>query len=394
MTKNFFTILILLLSVSFFACPPPPEVAEDPYNPGIVYSNDWRFITVFLDADNPVIDDTISIGVGSVNYNNSARALTPDISKPRLEYFEVCFSYGPDTVRSTWEIGRRANIDGVHRTFEGTDYSLTYAGGVTGGAILFAGWKEDKTLLAIGKLVKVDDEETTVIKSNSVHVTFEIFTLTAAASLDSSLSSFKTTSEQDMSIINAVIIHNAYNSGTGRASFPLYILPPGRTDIKANYEFKLAGNYVNKKYVYADWDDFKNSIIVASSGVTEKREARYPAGNGRYWYADYAVDTTTKVKITNNYEGGVLQNPVEFSINTENTNHPVRTENGLFTLAFSIPVYALVPYEANETEMWHIRPGFKSFYYNIDNGMDSTGGGLLIGVDLQDTELEINAKWG
>jgi len=392
MIKNFFTILILLLSVSFFACPPPPEVEEDPYDEDNVYSDDWRFITVYLDAQ-ANIEEPITIGVGNVKYGSSSRAMTPDTSKPRLEYFEVCFSYGPNVARNMWEIGGRASVGGVYRTPEGTDYSLTYAGGPTGAAILFAGWKEDRTLLAVGKLVSVDNKESTVIKSDSVYVTFEIFTLTAAVSLDASASSFKTENINDMNIINATMYHND-KGRSGSASFPLYILPSGMPEIKAQYEFKLAGNYINNNFVYANWNDFSGGILVAPGGEAEKREARYPAGNGRYWYADYTVDTTTTAEMKNNLQEGAVINPIKFTINTENTNRPVRTENGLFTLTFYIPVYALVPYNAEQGNMWHIRPSYKSYYYNIDNGRDATGGGVLIGVDLQESDLEINARWG
>jgi len=390
MTNKLFTALILFSAASFFACPPPPEGEDDPYNPDIVYSG--RFITVYLDledtSDNDSINDSISIGLGNVNRKSSARAMTPDTSRPRLEYFEVCFYFDDHIARSSWEIGKRASVDNVHRTSAGIDYSLTYAdkspNAASGGAILFGGWKEDKTLFAVGKLVKVDDEETTLIKSDSVHVTFEVYMLTAAASHDTSTSSFFA---DDMNIINSLI--------RGR-SFPLYILQSGKNNISAHYEFKLAGEYLanQKKYRYIDWEDFSKGIIVASNGVAEKREARYSAGNNKYWYADYAIDMTTKVQMTNNKTGSEAQNPVEFLIDTSATKNPVRSENGLFTLAFYIPVYALVPYNELQGEMWHIRPGYKSYYFNIDNGKDSTGGAVLIGVDLQETELEIDARWG
>jgi hypothetical protein len=243
----------------------------------------------------------------------------------------------------------------------------------------------DKTLLAVGKLVSVDGIDTTVITDESVSVTFELSALTANTSVDPEKSSFLTNSRAfnlphpdntSVSKANTSVI----NASIGSRTFPLYWLPSGKSEVAAEYYFSLDGS---------DWSGYKDSIIVAGNndnGDTDKREARYPAGNGKYWYPVYAEDLTTIVKITNNITSGyALQNPIRFKFDTSESAD-LMEDNGIFSFAFTIPVRALS--HSADVELWYIRPAYMSYYYNIDTGLTeneltdkNNGGAVLLGVN-------------
>lgn len=389
---------------------------DDPFVTDVDYSDDWRFITLYLDESSIAINNSVKSGelakeqAPSHTRSVSERAMTQDSARKSFDYFEVCFHYEGLTARASWEIGKRASIEGVYKTAGGVDYSRTGVTAGQGSAILFAGRKIDKSLLAVGRIIEVDETPGTVITSSSSSVTFELFALTGnAAQFGRKINNtpvppvetssfltgakgnpdFTSASENNTQVVSALI-------GTKR--FPLYRLPSAKGDIRATYTFTLAGGFAKGEPIYVSWDEFSLGIIVASipteGGIAEMREARYPAGNGKHWYADYVADQTTRVEMINNRpDSGAAQNPVVFKIDTSKTISNDAAENGIFTLSFKIPVFAMVPYDAYDEDMWHIRPGFASYYYNMDNGADSTGGAVLMGVDAPD-DFQIGARWG
>jgi len=371
MKKFIFAFFVLPLLAACNNEPPPPLVNDDPSAEDVVYDDTWRYITLYLDG--AVI--SVSNGSKQTRQADNARAMTADSARRGFDYFEVVFYYGEELVaKSSWEIGKRAFVNGVYTGSGGIDYSATSTASGKGCAVLFAGRKTDKTLLAVGKLVSVDDEPTTVITDKSTLITFELAALKAGAAVEKEKSSFKA---EKANIIKAQI---------GARWFPLYILPGKETDIKAEYYFELDGN----------WNDFNNSIITTTGGKAETREVRYPAGSGKYWYPKYAIDDKTKVVMTNNQGTTALQNPVTFSIDTSQTVNPVKEENGLCSLIFEIPVY---PVSKSAADHWFIRPAYASYHYNIDNGNIeeklitevNIGGAVLIGVDVP-VDFEIPAE--
>jgi hypothetical protein len=192
--------------------------------------------------------------------------MTPDTARMGFDYFEVIFYYKGTVARAEWEIGQRASIMDVYRTAGGIDYSAASRSlNPDAAAILLAGRKNDKTLLALGKLFSVDDEEkVTVINNRTSFVTFELSALTAAASDDRDKSSFITGSEDggnpeagNTSVISAFL---------GGKPFPLYALRGGCDIINAEYYFDLDGS----------WSDYEGGILVTGTGTIFKRQARYP----------------------------------------------------------------------------------------------------------------------
>jgi len=440
MKKNIFSILILtlvtalfsvLLAAIFTACAEGPsgKEYEDDNLPDYKISSDWKYVSIYLDGkDAPIsVNTSKNTTKARSTAQNAARAMTPDTARRGFDYFEVFFYYKGTVARSAWEIGKKASIMDVYRTDSGIDYSLTSiyttAGGVAGSApagqsaigvpaevsptnaasILFAGRKSDKTLLAVGKLVSVDVEEpadggffrNTVVSNSTVFVTFELSPFTANTSAEIAKSSFLTdnTGGNSPSAVNTKVI----NALIGEKRFPLYVLPGGKPSINAQYTLGMDG----------EWSDFSGSVLVMSEGIADKRQARYPAGGGQYYYAKYAEDQTTVIRMTNNQsswsKGAAntleLQNPLTFVIDTSKTVNSDKNENGIFSFVFEIPVYPLssdIP--KNYDDCWYIRPAYQSYNYNIDNGVTTgeytdknIGGAVLCGVDIQAEDFEISA---
>jgi len=442
MKKNIFSILILtlvtalfsvLLAAIFTACAEGPsgKEYEDDNLPDYKISSDWKYVSIYLDGKNAPIsvnaskNTTGARGTARNTARNTARAMTPDTARRGFDYFEVFFYYKGTVARAAWELGKRASVMDVYRTTSGIDYSLTSiyntAGGVAGSApagqgsigvpvevsptnaasILFAGRKSDKTLIAVGKLVSVDTEEPadgdffrdTVVKNSTVFVTFELSPFTANTSADITKSSFLTDNTGKGS--PAAGNTNVISALIGERYFPLYIMPGGKPSINAQYSLGIDG----------EWSDFNDSIFVMEKGQVDKRQARYPAGGGRYYYAKYPEDQTTVVSMTNNQftwsrnvaDPMKLQNPISFVIDTSKTVNTTKQDNGIFSFSFSIPVYPLssdIP--KDQEDCWYIRPAYTSYYYNIDNGVTTgeyndknIGGAILCAVDLQKANYEI-----
>jgi len=404
---SFFSCLLFLPVVFLTACREELPVIDDDYYyvPPIeeVYSEDWRYITVFL-GDKPIMINS------SVSKTPAGRAMTRDTARLAFNYFGVVFCYtfedGTQRVaRSSWQIGKEdgeeeegnreddkgAVVFNVYRTSSGVDYSAGAAEKGKGAALLFAGRRfGGPTLLGAGRVYSVDDVEGAVITDQSSYVTFELSAITGSVSVTPGESSFKTASKdspdyldvraEKTDVVNALIRQNP---------FPLYRLPyvSGRK-VAAQYEF----GFDNR-----EWSYYGGGIVIAEpnesldqySAMT--REVRYPAGSGKYWYPTYKIDQTTHVDMENNKKeraGLPVENPVTFLFDTSKTDNIKKTDNGIFTLVFRIPVYALTNQTGNER--WFLETGYQSYRYNIDNGKDSTGSGVFMGVDAP-PDLELDA---
>jgi hypothetical protein len=383
------------------ACEDPPPPPEEEFAADVVYTDEWKYITIYLDDSNAPIGVTVDRTTSRAMTPGFARAMTPGIARAMTadtarvgyDYFEVFFYYKgtlatASIARAEWEIGKRASVAGVYRTSRGIDYSATNrTQNPEACAILFAGRRNDKTLMAVGKIISVDDEPTGVIDDRSTFVTFELAALTTNVSTDVELSSLLIGNKGDglpkpenTDVVNAHI---------GERDFPLYILKGGLPSIKANYIFDIDG----------DWNDYEDSIILVEEGKIDKRQARYPAGGGMYYYAKYGEDLTTVVSMANNQKAGdAFEKTIELIFDTRLTVNPPRPEdNGIFTFAFSIPVCAISTISSkNLDDCWHIKPAYASYYYNIDNGITdgrftdkNIGGAVLCGVDVKKEEFEI-----
>jgi len=449
MKKIVFVLILIPPALLYASCGEVPSgIFDDPDIPDVIITEDWRYITIYLDgahltnttpAANKLANSRreeaasfentpVNVLANSPTANSrrdsqsESRGMTPDTARRGFDFFEAVFCSNGVIVRAAWEIGTRASVYGVYRTASGVNYSqvsLDSSGNGTA-ALLFAGRKRDKTLLAVGKIVSVDDVPGTTITSASSSVTFEVFALTGklnhnadnkpyfrTTSYDAQESCFLTQYDTSKPVgADNTLIMNAIIGGR---AFPLYKLPEGKTSVKAQYVFELDGMI---------WADFAGGVLVSSvfdggaivRGTVTLREARYPAGNGKYWYAVYPLDITTNGKMTNNQTVGLpVDNYLMLDFDTSKTIYKMGPENGLFTMGFRIPVSPLIaatkpgfvsPSEDGDGEIaddvtWFIRPAYQSYYYNIDNGVDSYGGGVLMGAfGAHEAELIVNRRWG
>lgn len=382
------------------------ERKEDDTSTDVIYTEDWKYVTIYLDGELAPISPNVKAPARAAH----ARAMTPDTARLGYNFFEVVFYSSTGVLaRASWEVGRRASIKNVYRTASGVSYSHTGANR----AVLFAGYIEDQTLLAVGIIDSVDGVPGTTITTESVFVTFKLHALTAGVSPvyeinpnfnpeEENYDIYKSITPDPLasSFVTSALTPSLPPSGTntqvmkaqiGTRFFPLYKLPGGVTGINASYKFELDET---------GWDEYAPNIKVALKGDARKREVRFPAGDGsgRYWYAVYPEDLTTHVAMTNNGTvGSTIENPVTFSFDTSNTVNPDTYYNGIFTLVFEVPVYAYSDApcaEGNEAVIWNIRPAYSTYLYNMDNGITSYGGAILIGVNMKTQDLEISVKWG
>jgi len=380
---------VLCCVVMLAACKEAPVLSSDEEEGppiDVVYSDDWRYITVFFDDPPPI---TINANVNKNPFKQS-RAMTRDTAQFAFDYFEVVFCYtinGTKRVaRSSWEIGERAAIAGVYKTDSGIDYSGIEPAEGKGAALLFAGRKIGKTLLGVGRITSVNDVPGAVVTSQSTYVTFDLSAITGSVSFDKDKSSFTTAYHGSKASADNTLVVNAF---IRQRKFPLYVLHPGRSEIAAQYRFSFDDK---------DWSHYGRGIITAPYDESQDiyrvitREVRFPAGSGKYYYPVYSIDQTTKVEMTNNKDAGSpVDDTVTFSFNTTETKNVIAAENGIFTLVFRVPVYAVTEQTGgNAAQRWYLEPGYQSYRYNIDNGRDSTGCGVLIGVNAP-SNLELSA---
>jgi len=411
-----FSSLLFLPVVFFAACRQDlPVISIDDYVPSIeeVYSNDWRYITVIL-GDKPIMINSNVAPPGNVSLTSSAtqgRAMTTGAARLAFDYFEAVFCYtNPDgserVARTSWQIGKEdgkeeedgerkddkgAVIFNVYRTPGGIDYSAAKAEKGKGAALLFAGRKSTHTLMGVGRVYAVDDVPGAPVTDQSSHVTFELSAINGSAGKYDDpvkknkiyIDSFLTGNDGGEPSVNGTELIKAL---IRQNPFPLYFLPSGRPGVKAQYKFSFDNR---------DWSYYRDGIIVAEPNETEDeysamtREVRYPGGNGKYWWPEYKIDVTTKVNMTNNVTADQpVDNTVKFSFDTSNTKNVKKEDNGIFTLVFRVPLYAVT--KSDGGERWFLEPGYYTYRYNIDNGTDSAGGGVFMGVDAP-REFEVNA---
>jgi len=390
--KRIFTFLIILtcLFSCLITCTPfESEEVEYEYT-DVVYSQDGNSVTIYLDGQVPV-----------------PRTLTREIALMGCDYFEVTFLYqlaatptGTEVVRSSWMAGKSAGIIGLRRNTP-INYGNTnrQPGQGSGSAILFAG-KSDKTLMAIGKLSAVDGNTATPlnITANTKSVTFTLAPITAAVSNTSS-SSFVTAARtapyNSASFANTLVSLKSVFATLPAKQFPFFDLVQGE-DIKAKYTFDLyTGAVPNANYAFsaysggifisnpADFGAIIPGIPLPVGYIIEKKIPRYTSYSAvgqpldTYHQSILMLDEKTIVTLDNNNTADAEFNPeVAFTFNTAGT-----INGTVFSLVFSIPVYALREFDENgNRSRWYIRSSYGPNLYDLDDGTRGMGGAVLIGT--------------
>lgn len=391
--KLIFSVLIMAAVLFLNTCDSPAEGGEDRDDTlaitNVVYSSDGKTMTIYLDGNAPV---------------PQSRAINHELAKLGHNFFEVVFKYNDGTTdglvkRASWELGEPAGISGLYRNFPGIDYSSISPSPSPnmGSSLLFVGLKADRTLLAVGRLTKVDDTEINFDPSGSIigtvplitpstqSVTFTVTSLEAGVHMDADKSSFKTAVRDttgvppysDVSSANTRII----SKQVGPQAIPYFLFEKNTENlISAEYEYTLYSHppAASPPPPYGhnfpfDIDDFIPSIIRAGPGVAGKKQPRYTLNNGGVFTPPGDLDTRTQIVMTNNQTSAVFENPVKFTIDASST-----PDGMIFGLVFEVPVYALT--SAGGPVTWYIRPGYGISMYDLDTGRGDSGGAIFMGT--------------
>jgi len=161
----------------------------------------------------------LSIGVGN---DPTSRALTADLAKSLVDYYEVAFKdpgYNGTTntkiYRTAWNYAKTGRI-------------AVPAGDYTGAgkAVLFAGRYNDKTLYAVGIITAVDSTSGTAdIKPTTTKVTFTLSPLLNDINGDPATSTFLITGPESATLGGSAG-HNY--SSTGLSSIPMATFAGGK----------------------------------------------------------------------------------------------------------------------------------------------------------------------
>jgi len=385
MKKLLFSGLIVILAVFLVTCDDftPSSKAAGGSNdiPNVQYSPDGKSVTLRLD--------------GGGTSKKADRALTDHIAQTFYDYLEVVFYDGTTVARAQWEIGEPAGIKNVTR---GVNY------GASSAAILFAGNKSDRTLLAVGLLTDTAEADglltgSTTVAVDTVTATFTLTALTAGADFTAASSSFVTadtnvepSDSTQTPVAGDTTISTLSHDGK---TFPLYMIPQyvPETSLGAGDELSRTDAIYTIDCTDATLHlaGYTDGIIVpkGTTGKVEMRSPRYSIGNGNYrtLSSPYAYGTT--VEFINNITtttAASFDPDIAFKIITTPTD-------GIIAFTFELPVFAL-----NDDPMaggpdaltWYIRPGFLTNRYDLDDGKGSMGGMIALGIG---EDISLNFLW-
>jgi len=425
----------------------PDDLKNENKYTNVEYSPDGKSVTIYLDGSAPVPAD---------------RALTKSLAILGHDFFEATFVYrsGSGTTvndyivaRGSWELGEPAGISGVYRgAAGGTGVPYGSVSGATalsnnpaqgsGIAILFAGKKTDKTLLAIGALSGVDGNPASrTITNETKSVSFALNALKAGAGFTYGTSSLRTNATS--SVYNGTLEDRTSIRSTAIRSrtFPMYTIPLARAasphttrarytlDVHApvsGYTPPAASTGPDPTVGGNHFDYYRNTIRYApdppnwtgTGSQTGKDVPVYyyyrPSGNPPYvFYRIFNIEphfTETNVDAQSGLLVGTIQTagpPLSWHDNGITNTNPAGTavsfynyamtngsafvnpimftldpaggaDNKIFSFAFQIPVYALSDQENPVT--WFIRPGYDKYFGELDNGKGENGGAILVGI--------------
>jgi len=191
-------------------------------------------------------------------------------------------------------------------------------------------------------------------------------------------------------------------------SFPLddstrFLTPAGYQIGSNDLATPVPPNLVSGEGYESDrFDDiYKPAIRVVgptNPAVAENKLPRFPLAGNRYYEfkAPWAIKTTTEMHpdylaaTAAGTLGNELPNPIFFNIETHAEN------DGFIALVFNVPVFAISNFTPPGVETpitWFIKPGFGTYYYDLDDGTGGPGGSLLIAVgNVNYDSIEIVVK--
>jgi hypothetical protein len=318
----------------------------------------------------------------------SLRAMSTDLSRMAYDYLEVIFISGTTIARSQWELGQSAGISGIVRAASATATAPDYVyGSGTGTALMAVGTKDNKTLLGIGDIKGVDGTypvSAVIIHPGTQWVTFYLTSVkTGLIVTDESIGTAVTNNPVGAlvdSFSGSSVLPASYRTSLGESMYPMYGFTAQEIeDETATRTYKFEG----APLIYGG--DLISTGGPGSPITVERRVPRY-LENGRYLIAKGLVNTRTRVS-------GALT-----GFDTVTLTFAPITGKGIFSFFIDIPVYLKVATPGtNGGEIkpipWHIRTGFGSELYSLDDG-GASGGCVLMGIGVTSLDwLDITWEW-
>jgi len=395
MKRFLITGFVIILAVFLVTCdalfPDADDDDEITYT-DVEYSEGGSVVKVWIDGSKPVPVT-----------KRSLRAMSTDLSRMAYDYLEVIFKSGSTIARSQWELGESAGISGIVRTTgTGTpapDYKWVSAA-TDNYALMAVGTKDGKTLLGVGAINSVDGSTYTATPANiyiyatTQYVTFYLLSVKTGliVSGESKLSGDPPAGNPVGALVDSFPGSSAnfgsVRSDIGDLQVPIYSFTDTQIlagTASATYTFEGA----------VDTAFFGNDLIFSDTSkpiTAERRVPRYMV-DGRYKIAKGMVNTRTKVTVSSTYTSTTMTKnvvPLDFTI---------VGGKGIFSFYLDMPVFlkSAAPSTNSGTLnpiAWHVRTGFGSELYSLDDGGASGGCVLMgIGVTSLDDWLEITWDW-
>jgi len=202
-------------------------------------------------------------------------------------------------------------------------------------------------------------------------------------------------------------LKNKVEDLTGTNTFPtdasVRFKTPARYRIGSNHLEDTTSSPATEGFLGDQFDDiylpairvFAQTGTNANPAFAENKLPRFPLAGNRYYEfkAPWAIKTTTVMHpdfLAAAVYGAQLPNPILFDIETHAEN------DGFISFTFTVPVYALSDLDRPGVEKsitWFLRPGFGTYYYDLDDGAGGPGGSLLIAVgDVNYDSIDIIVK--
>jgi len=338
MKRAFFAMITVLLALVIVTCDLfPPVEKGDKDKPEIVYDENgepWGVNLTISDKD--------------VN-----RAMTGDIAKFMVNYYEVAFikSPGGTIYRARWRMGETGRLAVPFGDYASVDPTAAPA------AIMFAGRHDTKTLLAVGELTLVNGSTGTEITSTTTGVTFTLTPLTTDVHA-SDVSSFQIT-------VGPANLTSYYDGTSGKEfptveynneDVPLFFVRADALN-EATYTIGGGSGFPHSAGVFVQTPTLTADTVTSSSGPGFKPTTSISNGgavmdsSGVFTFGLSVSDTT-------------LGNPTK----------------GLSCLFIDIPVRAMDQSDTSG-DLWHIYGGIKNIDFDLGATKQSLGGAIMLATD-------------
>jgi len=370
MKKILLTGIVILLAVFFVTCEEFfPEETKVEYT-NVVYSQDGSQVKLYLD------------GIG-VPVTKAQRAMSLELSKMAYDYLEVIFyNSATNVARAQWELGQSPTISGVTR-------GVAYSKDTIPVALMAVGTKDGKTLLGVGHITDVDGNTGTplTLTATASYVTFTLIAVKTGLLVGTETTAGTGAAYDSLSFTPTTIKTSATRTPLGDASYPMYPIPVINgviTPATATGTYTFGGALLTANYL----GQLKFARSAAPYADVEKRIPRY-MDNGRYMIPKGNINTRSKVTLGTSYAAATL-NEVPLSFTFAGT--------GIFSFYIDIPVILYDAASGTNNGLlkpitWHVRTGFGSELYSLDDGI-SSGGCVLMGIGVSSLDwLNIEWKW-